>query len=171
MDGHVYSGLYSTLFVQFPTPVTLLPGNTYRLELKVTGAGNMSGYEWTVSANEDWALMEGGSPMYESTRMWTSPAQTIASSGTTVTASSSYFASGDVNSWIKAANQVRRITAYTSGTQVSIESPFSPDLAPGTPFQKVTPWLDTHTKRLFVGLLVSGVSGGGTAGGAYPFVM
>jgi hypothetical protein len=99
------------------------------------------------------------------------PAQTITSSGTAETASPSYFASGDVNSYLRANNQVRRIAAYTSGTQVTVNAPFSPDLAAGTAFEKITLWTDT-TRRLWMGLLVvSDANSGAAAGGAYPFVI
>lgn len=102
--------------------------------LDATDATNLSNVkQWINTIQQDiagrwsWSFLKGRE-MIQTVVDKTDGTVSITSGSTTVTGTSTAFASGDVGKYIKfqGANDWYKVTAYTSPTQITIESPYAP---------------------------------------------
>jgi hypothetical protein len=95
--------------------------NTFRGNQTITGSLFVSG---TILQNRGALAVQDGTTLYH-TIPWFTPSSTVSTSATTVTSVGTQFTSGMVGARLTILGESRIITAFTSNTQVTVDSAYS----------------------------------------------
>ena len=96
--------------------------NIFRGNQTITGSLFVSG---TILQNDGGLALQDGTILYHSSSTWFIPTSTVSTSGTTATSVGTQFTSGMVGAKLTILRESKIITAFTSTTQVTVDSAYS----------------------------------------------
>jgi hypothetical protein len=96
--------------------------NIFRGNQTITGSLFVSG---TILQNDGGLALQDGTILYHSSSTWFIPTSTVSTSGTTATSVGTQFTSGMVGAKLTILRESKIITAFTSNTQVTVDSAYS----------------------------------------------
>jgi hypothetical protein len=96
--------------------------NTFIGNQTITGSLFVSG---TILQNGGGLALQDGTILYHSSSTWFIPTSTVSTSGTTATSVGTQFTSGMVGAKLTILRESKIITAFTSNTQVTVDSAYS----------------------------------------------
>jgi hypothetical protein len=96
--------------------------NVFRGNQTITGSLFVSG---TILQNGGGLALQDGTILYHSSSTWFIPTSTVSTSGTTATSVGTQFTSGMVGAKLTILRESKIITAFTSNTQVTVDSAYS----------------------------------------------
>jgi hypothetical protein len=96
--------------------------NSFNGNQNITGSLFVSG---TILQNGGGLALQDGTILYHSSSTWFIPTSTVSTSGTTATSVGTQFTSGMVGAKLTILRESKIITAFTSNTQVTVDSAYS----------------------------------------------